>query len=210
MKEEMKQLSLFSEGETRPEVRRPKRNGGSQNSIVFNDYDSFIAKFGDNPKTTDDCYTPKDVYEAVVKWVAKNYDLSGKKILRPFFPGGDYVMAEYPEDGVVIDNPPFSIFTRIVGFYTTRKIPFFLFGPGLTIGSVFKYCTVIVVRDQIRFENGAMVKCNFASNLFGDTIAWSSPSLSKAIASCESQNFKVNLPKYRYPQSFCQSATFRQ
>ena len=75
----MKQLSLFSEEETRPEVRRPKRNGGSQNSIVFNDYDSFIAKFSDNPKTTDDCYTPKDVYEAVVKWVGENYDLSGKK-----------------------------------------------------------------------------------------------------------------------------------
>lgn len=79
MKEEMKQLSLFSEEETRPEVRRPKRNGGSQNSIVFNDYDSFIAKFSDNPKTTDDCYTPKDVYEAVVKWVGENYDLSEKK-----------------------------------------------------------------------------------------------------------------------------------
>ena len=194
-------MSLFSDEEMRPEVRRPKRNGGSSNPIVFNDYESFIAKFADNPKTTDDCYTPKDVYEAVVKWVGMHYDLTNKKILRPFYPGGDYVMAEYPEDGVVIDNPPFSIFTRIVAFYTVRKIPFFLFGPGLTIGSVFKYCTAICIADQIRFENGAIVRCNFASNLFGDLIAWASPSLEKMIRSCPSQNQKVNLVKYRYPKN---------
>ena len=149
-------------------MKRPTHNGGSGNPIVYHDYESFIAKFADNPKTTDDCYTPPDIYDAVVKWLGTKIDLTGKQILRPFYPGGDYVMAEYPEDGIVIDNPPFSMFLKIVKFYCTRNVPFFLFGPGLTIGTCFRWCTAIFISDQIRFSNGAMVRCNFASNLFGD------------------------------------------
>ena len=45
----------FGKQET-PNVRRPK--GGSQNPIVFHDYESYIAKFQDKEKTTDDTYTP--------------------------------------------------------------------------------------------------------------------------------------------------------
>ena len=199
----MEQLSLFPDEETRPQVRRPKRDGGSNNPIVFRDYESFIAKFADNPKTTDDCYTPPDIYDAVVKWLGTKIDLTGKQILRPFYPGGDYVMAEYPEDGIVIDNPPFSLFTKIVQFYCSRNVPFFLFGPGMTIGSCFSWCTAIIISDQIRFSNGAMVKCNFASNLFGDTVAYSCPELSNMLKNCPSQNQKANLPKYRYPDELC-------
>ena len=90
----MEQLSLFPDEEIRPQVKRPTRNGGSGNPIVFHDYESFISKFADNPKTTDDCYTPPDIYDAVVKWLGTKIDLTGKQILRPFYPGGDYVMAE--------------------------------------------------------------------------------------------------------------------
>ena len=199
----MEQLSLFPDEETRPQVKRPKRDGGSNNPIVFHDYESFIAKFADNPKTTDDCYTPPDIYDAVVKWLGTKIDLTGKQILRPFYPGGDYVMAEYPEDGIVIDNPPFSLFTKIVQFYCTRNVPFFLFGPGLTIGTCFRWCTAIFISDQIRFSNGAMVRCNFASNLFGDAVAYSSPELVRILKNCPSQNYKANLPKYRYPDELC-------
>lgn len=39
-----------------PTVRRPK--GNSQNPIVFHDYESYVAKFQDKEKTTDDTYTP--------------------------------------------------------------------------------------------------------------------------------------------------------
>lgn len=70
--------------------KRITRRGGSNNPIVFNDYESFLAKFKENPKTTDECWTPKDVYEAVVKYVGEVYPLEGKQILRPFYPGGDY------------------------------------------------------------------------------------------------------------------------
>lgn len=196
--DQQQQLTLFDDDEIlKPE--RKKRNGGSQSSIVFHDYESFVAKFQDIPKTTDDCFTPPDVYEAVVKYVGTVTDLTGRQILRPFFPGGDYENAEYPEDGVVIDNPPFSIFTKVVAFYSAHKIPFFLFGPGLTIASCCKYCTAVIVSEQITFENGAKVKCNFASNLYGDLIITTACMLDSLLRECPSQNVKANLPIYAYP-----------
>lgn len=45
------QLTLFGKETVKP-VRRT-RQGGSMNPIVFRDYESFVAKFTDNPKTTD-------------------------------------------------------------------------------------------------------------------------------------------------------------
>ena len=39
-------------------IRKQRLKGGSQNPIVFHDYKSFIAKFQDKEKTTDDTYTP--------------------------------------------------------------------------------------------------------------------------------------------------------
>ena len=179
---------------------KKRLKGGSQNPIVFHDYESYIAKFQEKEKTTDDTYTPPDIYEAVLNYVRSIYPMEGKEILRPFYPGGDYEHAEYPEDGVVIDNPPFSMFTKICKFYSERRIPFFIFGPGLTIFSCLKYCSVVVVASQIEFSNGAKVKCNFATNLIGDTLVTISPELSEAIAACPSQTQKVNLPKFRYPQ----------
>ena len=135
-------LTLFDEYNTiGRDIKKAKRNnkGGSANPIVFHDYESYVAKFQDKEKTTDDTYTPKDVYEAVVSYVGEMFDLTDKQILRPFYPGGDYENAEYPDNGVVIDNPPFSIFTKICKFYSENNIPFFLFGPG----------TLVTVADYI-------------------------------------------------------------
>ena len=191
------QLNLFGEEELRSVRTNP--SGGSNNPIVFRDYESFVAKFTDRPKTTDDCYTPRDVYEAVVHYVSSITDMSGKVILRPFYPGGDYRNAEYPENGIVIDNPPFSMFTKIVKFYTATDIPFFLFGPGLTISSACKYCTAVVINEAVTFENGASIRLNFASNLYGDTMIMTAPRLGRMIAECPSQKPKNPLPSFEYP-----------
>lgn len=57
----MKQLELFPENTPqRPSDQPNVRCGGSQNPIVFHDYESNVAKFRDLPKTTDDTYTPPD------------------------------------------------------------------------------------------------------------------------------------------------------
>lgn len=50
------QLSLFDDEVE--EIKRPTPKGGSTNPIVFHDYESYIAKFANQPKTTDDTYTP--------------------------------------------------------------------------------------------------------------------------------------------------------
>ena len=196
----MKELDLFGNEVLYKNVKKP--TGGSSNPIVFKDYDSFVAKFSEgNSKTTDDCYTPRDVYEAVVCYVSTITDMDGKVILRPFYPGGDYLNAEYPENGVVIDNPPFSMFTRITRFFAKSDIPFFLFGPGMTIASCCKYCTAVIVADQITFDNGAQVRCNFASNLYGDTMITTAPLLGDMIARCPSQKPKNPLPSFEYPDN---------
>ena len=72
------------------------------------EYDAFVEKFKPK-KTTDDCYTPENVYEAVRDWAVQEYGLEVREIVRPFWPGGDYERFAYPDGCVVIDNPPFSI-----------------------------------------------------------------------------------------------------
>lgn len=198
------QMEMFGDAPT----ARPGR-GGFSSSVVFHDYESFIKKFSDNPKTTDDCYTPQDVYEAVVAYVDTICPLEGKQILRPFFPGGDYEHADYPDDGVVIDNPPFSMFTPICKFYSKQHIPFFLFGPGMTIFSALKYCSVVIINHSITFSNGAKVRINFATNLLADTWVTTAVSLNEAIGRCPSQNQKVKLAKYSYPAELLSVSDFQ-
>ena len=64
-------------------------------------YDAFVEKFKPK-KTTDDCYTPPLVYEAVKDWACETYGIDPDTILRPFYPGGDYEHAEYPPGCVVL------------------------------------------------------------------------------------------------------------
>lgn len=69
---------------------------------------------GGHKLTTDDCYTPHDVYDVVLDWVIDKYNLQDDtKIVRPFYPGGNYKEFDYPTNCVVIDNPPFSILASI-------------------------------------------------------------------------------------------------
>ena len=56
---------------------------------MTSEYAAFVEKFKPK-KTTDDCYTPDNVYAAVLDWAVKEYGLEGARIIRPFYPGGDY------------------------------------------------------------------------------------------------------------------------
>lgn len=192
------QLELFNDNEI-PRPNRPRRKGNS--SAVYHDYEGYIAKFTDVPKTTDETYTPQDVYNAVVEYVGSVYDMRGKVILRPFYPNGDYENEYYPDNGVVIDNPPFSILVKICAFYAARAIPYFLFAPALTMGNLCRFGTAIIVGNAITFENKANVACGFISNLFGDIVIMTAPKLGASIARCESQSIKANLPSFKYPEN---------
>ena len=55
----------------------------------------FLKKF-ERKKTTDDCYTPAEVYAVVLDWVRRNLlSIESDFILRPFQPGGDYLAETY-------------------------------------------------------------------------------------------------------------------
>lgn len=96
------------------------------------EYQEFLQKF-EAKKTTDDCYTPKNIYESVVAdYVVKEYRVEKKNFVRPFYPGGDYQNEKYKSTDIIVDNPPFSIISEIGRWYNKRDIKFFLFAPHLT------------------------------------------------------------------------------
>ena len=56
-------------------------------------YEHFVNKF--NPKkTTDDCYTPGPVYDYIADWVSDKFNLSQDDFIRPFYPGGGYLVSD--------------------------------------------------------------------------------------------------------------------
>lgn len=133
----------------------------------------FVQKFRPK-KTTDDCYTPPAVYDAVKKWVNENLlDLTSqpRSILRPFRPGGDYLRENYPDGSVVIDNPPFSIYSQIVRNYTRMGVKFFLFGPALSLFvRDVDEVQYVICRCNITYANDAKVRTGFVHNLSGNKI----------------------------------------
>lgn len=160
-------------------------------------YDAFVEKFKPK-KTTDDCYTPPEVYECVLNYVKSKFNLAGHEIVRPFYPGGDYESFQYPKDCIVIDNPPFSIITPIVRYYNKRGIKFFLFAPHITLFTPAAHCTAIVAGADVTYENGAIVKTSFLSNLYPRARVIGDPALAEALNEINDRN-RVNLPKYVYP-----------
>ena len=170
------------------------------------DYDAFVEKF--KPKlTTDDCYTPDAVYDAVKDWAVAEYGLDGREIVRPFWPGADYESFDYPAGCVVIDNPPFSILAKIKAFYSERGIAYFLFAPHLTLFSSGKKGErFIVTNATVIYENGANVKTSFVTNLDANFIR-SAPELKRAVKMASNANQEVKrLPKYTYPAEVISAA----
>ena len=179
-------------------------------------YTEFVEKF--KPKlTTDDCYTPAIVYDAVADWVAAEYKLDRSRFVRPFYPGGDYEAFDYSGGAVVVDNPPFSILSQIVKYYTAHGIPFFLFAPALMLFRYGDFCTVLACDAAITYENGAQVNTSFVTNLEPHEIrARSAPSLYQVVDAANRAN-RANraettrtMPKYIYPKSVITAAQLQQ
>lgn len=174
----------------------------SQIKEKFEDYESFVEKFKPK-KTTDDCYTPPIVYEAVADWAATEYGLDKSRFCRPFYPGGDYINYNY--DGrIVVDNPPFSILSQIVKYYVSQGIKFFLFSPTLSaLTGLSEQCTALAVGADITYENGATITTSFVTNLEPESIRMKTvPALYRAVNEANEQNRKEqvkHLPRYSYP-----------
>ena len=160
------------------------------------DYEAFVAKF-ERKRTSDDCYTPPEVYDIVRGWLGEQVDLADAQIVRPFWPDTDYRGVEYPDGCVVVDNPPFSIFAEIVRWYLERGVRFFLFAQHKTILGLDAPYTRLVCGADVIYENSAAVRTSFASNLFGDVLAMSVPDLYERLTAAARS--KDPLPRYSYP-----------
>lgn len=168
------------------------------------EYDAFVDKFKPK-KTTDDCYTPPLIYDTVLNWVCNRYNIDPGCVIRPFYPGGDYQADTYPPGCLVLDNPPFSILSQIIQFYLDRDINFFLFAPSLTClcgRKTVMRINHIVADADITYDNGAVVRTAFVTNLDRDIILQTAPDLRAAIAAASAliaAQTKTTLPKYTYP-----------
>ena len=175
----------------------------------FNDYDAFVEKFVPK-KTTDDCYTPQPVYDAVLAFVAETWSLApDTPITRPFWPGGDYQSYDYPDGCVVVDNPPFSILAEIIRHYCARGIRFFLFAPGLTLFTA-RDCdlTYVVASATITYRNGAKFKTGFITNLPSEFRVWCCPQLMDAIDAAQAEPPKAKRG-FVYPDNLITAATLQ-
>lgn len=169
-------------------------------------YDEFVDKF--KPKlTTDDCYTPPAVYDAVLEFVGTLTPMAGRKVVRPFFPGGNYEdMTQYPANCIVVDNPPFSLLSKIIRFYCEKQIQFFIFGPALTLFSATDCdLTYIIPDSEIIYENGARVRTGFITNIKSDIRIWCCPELGRMIDEAQPDEDKTK-QGFIYPDNIVTAA----
>lgn len=192
-----------------------KRTKGMGIRRDFNDYEAFVDKFK-TKKTSDDCYTPPLVYEAVKRWVDENMmSLEGVEICRPFCPGGDYENYDYPEGCLVLDNPPFSILSQIKRFYHERGIKYFLFAPSLTLcSSGAQDETYVVSGYDIEYANGAKISTSYVTNIESEARLIVSGTLSDMIKAAEKQA-KAEKDEWRpsvyvYPETVTSAALLQK
>lgn len=166
------------------------------------EYKDFLDKF-EIKKTTDDCYTPDNIYEVIAEYVCNTYGVNKSDIVRPFYPGGDYTKFDYDGGKVVVDNPPFSIMAEILDFYIENDVPFFLFCEGKTAFGNMRRGGVsgIMTGSNITYENGANVLTSFLTNMDENKIK-TSPELFKQIDEANKENLSeihAQLDRYEYP-----------
>ncbi len=218
---DMKQDTESRSGDLRPYIRMDDENKGPREDWFSDhesgaatdddseEYQAFVEKFKPK-KTTDDCYTPDNVYDTVADWVAQEYGVDRACFVRPFYPGGDYQNYPYPPECVVVDNPPFSILTEIVQFYAENGVRFFLFAPTLTLFTArnVKGITYLPLGVSVTYGNGANVNTSFITNLDRYQVR-TVPELYKLVEAVNDENLKAmhkELPKYSYPDNVITAA----
>lgn len=102
----------------------------------------------------------------------------------------------------MVDNPPFSLLAKICRFYQSRRVPFFLFAPTLTLFSGRDTdVTYLPCGASITYANGAKVNTSFVTNL--DTcLLRTVPDLYATVKQINNANEKAmtkTLPKYSFP-----------
>ena len=148
-------------------------------ATTSDDYAKWLEKF-DVRHTSDDTFTPPAVYDAVLDYVRHHYHIGDDiSIIRPFYPGGDYEHDDYPDGCIVVDNPPFSMLSRIIENYYRMGVDYFLFAPGNMLPGI-KACslsTYISANVSITYDNGASIMTSFVTSLEPGIAMRSAPDL---------------------------------
>lgn len=161
-------------------------------------YTLFLQKF-ERKKTTDDCYTPANIYEVVADWVAERYGVDKDTFVRPFWPDSDYTQFDYPNGCVVVDNPPFSILAQIIRDYNAEGIKYFLFADA---NKTREHACTVCAPANIVYENGADIPTAFVTNLAPELAMEAAPDLCAALREADKKNRakqRKELPVYEYP-----------
>ena len=114
----------------------------------------------------------------------------------------------------MVDNPPFSILSKILRWYDENGIKFFLFAPTLTLfssSSSSSTACALPCGGSITYENGATVATSFVTNLEENRVRVV-PDLFKVIEKANAENqaqFKKEMPKYKYPDEVLTAAMCR-
>ena len=84
----------------------------------------------------------------------------------------------------MIDNPPFSLFAKIVDFYVANDIKFFIFCPALAAWHTIARrpgVTLVNTFVDVKYANGAIVRTSFATNLSPEYALYSAPELHRTL-----------------------------
>lgn len=173
------------------------------------DYATFVKKFEESKAhTTDDCLTPPELYDAVLSWCMERYRIpETARIVRPFYPGGDYEALAYEPGDVVIDNPPFSIMSRIVRFYEEKGVPFVLFCQGQTAASATRLrpgLTIVLTGASPVYANGATVMLALVTNLSPETRVELAATLARRIRAL--YPYPKEIKSHKFPPGITNSA----
>lgn len=175
-------------------------------------YEQFVEKFKPK-KTTDDCYTPEDVFNVILDYFMRELftplGFSYDDVIRPFWPGKDYTAEDYTGK-IVIDNPPFSFLKEICNYFKEKHIPAVLFCDTRYICQyIADGFNVYVMPGAITYENGAKVATSFITNVDAHACEVRiDPALSNAIESCESQKSKEKRNN-NYPEQVITASMLR-
>lgn len=160
----------------------------------------FLEKFA-NPKeyNTDECYTQLSIMDVVQNYVAETYHLRPSQMCRVFYKGAEFRDIAYPDGVVVVDNPPFSMLTKIVKWFNEEGVDYFLFAPTLTAFSVLPYCGVVITGARICYGNGAYVNTSFVTNLGGKSVTIDGSLRKRLLAADRMKKHNGAHPKYNLP-----------
>ena len=172
-----------------------------------------LSKNSSPKKTTDDCYTPPLVYEAVSEWVSSQYGLDKNKFFSPVLSRAETTKTKITPTRLLSIILRFRFCQKIVKWYISQNVRFScLLLPYQPPSHGFPtYAPRSLLAQISPYENGAVISTSFCTNLEPHEIRMkTAPSLyaagQKKPTTRTASNQLKHYPKYCYPPQLITSA----